>query len=368
MKSTLNLYRIITIALLIFITANAMSQEKISSTLEIDKTTHNFGDILLEDGPVDCTYTITNVGDKAEVIYNVTTSCGCTKAIWTREPILPGKTGKISVTYSNDEGAYPFDKNVTVYISGNNKPVILKLRGIAHARKKSIDELFPVTYGPLGMKTSYHKCGNIEQGGQRSESASIANLSNSAVKVEFSGISENLSVSIKPNPIPARSAAEMTFTVKADRNLWGKNEYFATPVLNGKTYRNGDGKKDIGFWAFTKDNFNHLTDQERMKGPRPGFDQSTYSFGKIKKGKVVTAEFTFKNEGAGTLQVHKADFSVDGCTITEIPDTAPGAKTSFKVTVDTSKMPLGEALAMITLITNSPLRPTVVLFVSGWLE
>jgi hypothetical protein len=94
----------------IFIAISSNAQEKIGNGLEIDKMVHNFGDIMLDSGPVSCEFTITNKSTKPAVIYNVISSCGCTDVEWTKEPIKPGGTGKISVTYSNDEGPYPFDK------------------------------------------------------------------------------------------------------------------------------------------------------------------------------------------------------------------------------------------------------------------
>ena len=75
------------------------AQEKIGEAIEIDKTVHNFGDIMLDSGPVSCTFTVKNIGSKPLVIYNAVTTCGCTKADWTKEPIMPGKTAKISATY-----------------------------------------------------------------------------------------------------------------------------------------------------------------------------------------------------------------------------------------------------------------------------
>ena len=42
----------------------------------------------------------------------------------------------------------------------------------------------------------------------------------------------------------------------------------ATPVVNGKIYRSNDGKSDIGIWAFTKENFTHLSQDQKAKGPR----------------------------------------------------------------------------------------------------
>ena len=88
-----------------FIYLQADAQEKISENLEIDHTIHDFGEIMLEDGPVSCSFNVKNIGDKPAVIYNVVSSCGCTGVQWTREPLRPGQSGKIDVTYSNDEGA-----------------------------------------------------------------------------------------------------------------------------------------------------------------------------------------------------------------------------------------------------------------------
>lgn len=346
----------------------AHAQHKLENGLEFDKVTHNFGDILLNSGPVSCEFTVTNTSNKPVVIYNVVTSCGCTDVKWTREPIRPGQKGKISVTYSNDEGAYPFDKSVTAYISDIKKPVILKLRGISVEKKKPLAELYPVHYGPMGIRESLNKCGNLEQGGTKSEVVMIANLADSPLEVSFKDVTENLSLNVVPNPIPAKSTAELTYTVKADRTVWGKNTYYATPVLNGKTYINLEGDDHLGFWAFTKENFSRLTDEQRDSGPRPKFETSTFSFGKIRRGEEVHAEFTFKNEGKRDFCVYRVNADACKWSHSTIPVAAPGEEVTFRVHLDTSRMPVGEALTIVTLTTNSPLRPIVNLFIAGWLE
>ena len=344
------------------------AQVKIGNGLELDKTVHNFGDILLSSGSVSCEFKVKNTGDKPAVIYNVISSCGCTDVKWTREPLMPGKTGKISVTYTNDEGAYPFDKSLTAYFSDVKKPVILKIRGVSITKKQPLAELYPVHYGPLGLKDRVFKCGNLEQGGQKSDAVMVANTSDSPITVTFGNVSKNLSIKVSPNPIPAQSTAEMSFTVTADREMWGKNFYWATPAINGRNYRNDEGKSDIGVWAFTKDNFSHLTDEQKSKGPRPMFETSTYSFGKVKKGESVTAEFCFKNEGKQDLCVYAVNADADDWSHGNIPIAKPGEKVSFKVTLNTAGMPTGEALTIVTLTTNSPLRPIVNLFIAGWIE
>ena len=202
--------------ILFLITSSVLfAQEELGNGLVLDKKTHDFGDILIANGPVSCTFTIQNKGSKAAVIYNVVTSCGCTDVKWTREPIRPGGKGTISITYSNDEGPYPFDKSLTVYVSDVKKPVILRVRGTSHEKKKTLEELYPTRFGSLGMKETYIKCGNLEQGGVKSDVVNVANLSNQPLKVDFANVTSNLKINITPNPIPARSNAEMEFSVYA---------------------------------------------------------------------------------------------------------------------------------------------------------
>lgn len=366
---TMGYLKSMTVSLLAFLTGFAASgQEKIGSGLEIDRMVHNFGEIMVGSGPVSCSFTVKNTGEKPALIYNVATTCGCTDVNWTREPILPGKTGTISVTYSNDEGPYPFDKSVTVYFSGVKKPVVLKLRGVALDKKKPLAELYPVRFGDFALKESVLKCGNLDQGRSKTESVMVANLSQKPIAVSFKDVSPQLSISMTPDPIPPQSTAEMSFTVTADRNLWGKNMYYAVPVVDGKTVTGPQGEERIGIWAFTKENFDDMAESDKMKGPRPMFRESTYSFGKVKRGNKIHASFCFRNEGQSDFRVYKVNTDACCWSHSDIPAAAPGEEVTFRVHLDTANMPLGETLTIVTLTTNSPLRPIVNLFIAGWLE
>ena len=69
-----------------------------------------------------------NTGKTAVVITNVVGSCGCTATDYTKEPVLPGKSAKITATYNAaNKGA--FSKTVTVTTSADAKPVTLTLKG-----------------------------------------------------------------------------------------------------------------------------------------------------------------------------------------------------------------------------------------------
>ena len=114
----------------------ASAQEKIGGTVEFDRTVYDFGDVLLSDGALKCRFTMKNISSRPVVIYNISTTCGCTDVTWSREPVQPGKTAVISATYTNDEGPYPFDKALTAHISGISRPVVLRIRGTSHQKEE----------------------------------------------------------------------------------------------------------------------------------------------------------------------------------------------------------------------------------------
>lgn len=78
--------------------------------------THDFGKI--PEGPVaEHVFEFKNTGKEPLIISNASASCGCTTPEWPKEPILPGKKGKITVRYNTQGRQGPFTK--TVYIQSN---------------------------------------------------------------------------------------------------------------------------------------------------------------------------------------------------------------------------------------------------------
>lgn len=73
-------------------------------------------------------YEFKNTGKTAVVITNVQGSCGCTATDYTKEPILPGKSAKVTATY-NAANKGGFTKTVTVTTSAESAPKVLTLKG-----------------------------------------------------------------------------------------------------------------------------------------------------------------------------------------------------------------------------------------------
>ena len=96
---------------------------------EFDKNVHDFGKINESQKTATTTFKFKNVGDTPLIIQRAQASCGCTTPDYTKERILPGKDGSITVTYSTVGRPGAFDKNVTVFTNVPDSVYILKIKG-----------------------------------------------------------------------------------------------------------------------------------------------------------------------------------------------------------------------------------------------
>ena len=70
------------------------------TTLEFTESTYDFGEVM-EGDKVNHKYTFKNTGSEPLIISNAKGSCGCTVPNWPRNPIAPGETGEIDVTFDS---------------------------------------------------------------------------------------------------------------------------------------------------------------------------------------------------------------------------------------------------------------------------
>lgn len=89
-------------------------------------TSHNFGNISEKGGRVSHDFKVVNTGDKPLVFISASAACGCTKPQVPKQPVAPGDTAVVKVSY--DPYGRPGEFNKTVTVKTNAKPSKLKLR------------------------------------------------------------------------------------------------------------------------------------------------------------------------------------------------------------------------------------------------
>ena len=109
--------------------AQAPSDKK--AVIKFDKNEFDFGKIL-QGEVVSYTFHFTNTGNAPLLITSVDKSCGCTASDYPREPIQPGESGGIKITYDS-KGHHGFQSKVLI-VNSNTLPSQSALRIKAEVR------------------------------------------------------------------------------------------------------------------------------------------------------------------------------------------------------------------------------------------
>ncbi len=100
--------------------------------ISFEKTVHDYGTIFqASDGA--CEFKFTNTGKEPLILSKPQSSCGCTIPTWPQEPILPGKSDVIKVTY-NTRSIGPINKTVTILSNAKTSRVVLQIKGSVVAK------------------------------------------------------------------------------------------------------------------------------------------------------------------------------------------------------------------------------------------
>ncbi len=97
---------------------------------KFEKEVINYGKIAINSNGVR-TFTFTNIGNSPLIITKVKSSCGCTIPKKPKEPIMPGETGEIKVSY-NTHRVGGFHKSITVFSNAKVKLKRLQIKGYVH--------------------------------------------------------------------------------------------------------------------------------------------------------------------------------------------------------------------------------------------
>lgn len=104
------------------------------TTVSVDMQNWNFGQLSLNQQRTH-TFLLKNTGHVPLVIQDVLTTCGCTQVEYDREPIRPGKTLQLVVTYKADKPGN-FHKTITVY--GNMQTLRLSIDGFVNSKETGL--------------------------------------------------------------------------------------------------------------------------------------------------------------------------------------------------------------------------------------
>lgn len=121
------------------LTTNVFSQQVSDNgpKIEFKKEVHDFGSLKYG---ADGTYIFEfkNTGNAPLIISNAKGSCTCTVPDWSKHPINPGETGKITVKYDTKRAGV-INKSVTITSNAVNESTkILRIKGDVSEKPETI--------------------------------------------------------------------------------------------------------------------------------------------------------------------------------------------------------------------------------------
>ncbi len=104
---------------------DGVSQKENMPVITFEKSIHDFGKVI-QGERLSYTFKFKNTGKSNLIIANTTASCGCTTSVPPKEPIKPGGSGEIVITFDskNKQGSQTY----SVVVAANTYPVNTLIR------------------------------------------------------------------------------------------------------------------------------------------------------------------------------------------------------------------------------------------------
>lgn len=106
------------------------AEENVKSTLgpqfSFETELHDFGQ-LIDGEKVSYSFKFTNSGDQPLIISNAKGSCGCTVPNWPKDPIQPGDSGTIDVTFNSSGRTGKQNKAITLTANTNPSRKVINI-------------------------------------------------------------------------------------------------------------------------------------------------------------------------------------------------------------------------------------------------
>jgi hypothetical protein len=338
------------------------SQEK--PEISISEKEFDFGTIRETDGTINHDFIFINKGKVPLIINDVKSSCGCTVPSWPREPVLPGRSGTISVSFNPEHQSGVIGKTIQIQSNASTPKVTLGLKGVVIPAQR-MEETYKFTIGDLRLQTIYAAFGEVLKEKTATYSIKILNNSDSeSIRVTFKHIPQHLRITVNPEKLEPRQEGTIDIEYNASLNSgWDYQVDRLNMLINGKELPNNR----INITANLREDFSMLTAEQLAAAARAQFDTHQFDFGNITADKLVEHTFYLTNTGKSDLYIRKVSASC-GCTAVQPAKTkiVPGDSTAIKA-VFNAKGKSGAQKKAITVITNDPRQSRSVLWVSAFI-
>lgn len=96
--------------------------------ISFEESVYGF-DTIFEGDIIEHTFNFTNSGKKPLFILQTNSSCGCTVANYSKDPIQPGESGSISISFNSKDKSGEQNRKISVITNSYPNEKIIRLKG-----------------------------------------------------------------------------------------------------------------------------------------------------------------------------------------------------------------------------------------------
>lgn len=327
-----------------------------------DKKVHEFG-VVLWKHPATATFTIKNDGDKPLVISNVTTSCGCTMADWTKTPIAPGATGTVSSTFDAKALGH-FYKDIGVYCNAADRPIYLMIQGEVSADPKNYTLTHPFEIGAIRLNKDAIEFDDANKGDKPTMEILVANTTNEVYAPVLMHLPPYMEAVAVPERIGKKGTGKIKVTLDTDK-LPKFGLTTATVYLSRFPGDKVGEENAIPVSAVLLPDFSHISQQQRLNPPAVELSTEELTLPPLAENEKKSQKIVVKNVGKSDLEI--TDLQVFNPALgVQLKKRVlkPGASTKMKITAYGKYLKRVKGAPRVLMITNDPNNPKVIVRVN----
>ena len=327
-----------------------------------DKKIHEFG-VVLWKHPATATFTIKNDGDKPLVISNVTTSCGCTVADWTKTPIAPGATGTVSSTFDAKALGH-FYKDIGVYCNAADRPIYLMIQGEVSADPKNYTLTHPFEIGAIRLNKDAIEFDDANKGDKPTMEILVANTTNEVYAPVLMHLPPYMEAVAVPERIGKKGTGKIKITLDTDK-LPKFGLTTATVYLSRFPGDKVGEENAIPVSAVLLPDFSHISQQQRLNPSAVELSTEELTLPPLAENEKKSQKIVVKNVGKSDLEI--TDLQVFNSALgVQLKKRVlkPGASTKMKITAYGKYLKKVKGTPRVLMITNDPNCPKIIVKVN----